>query len=149
MCSCCWLANAHHAPPPPLPPCSLALDNQNVPYLAYVDASVGLRAVVRRYVCGTWSLVGSAPLSPGIAHSTSLALASTGHPWVAYVSQSEVGWLARYDGTAWVRQRFSTGTVHTSSEIATRFSFALGAGDQPHIALRDSADPAHVAVLRG
>jgi hypothetical protein len=65
---------------------SLALDSTGTPWVAYFDESIGGKATVQKLVSasGGWTVVGNAGFSAGQAYYTSLALDSTGTPFVAY-----------------------------------------------------------------
>ena len=71
---------------------SLALDSTGTPWVAYSDGGNGYRATVQKLVSegGGWTVVGNAGFSAGPAGYTSLALDSTGTPFVAY-SDSNAG----------------------------------------------------------
>ena len=65
---------------------SLALDSTGTPWVAYQDEALGGKATVQKFVSasGGWTVVGNAGFSAGPAFFTSLALDSTGTPFVAY-----------------------------------------------------------------
>jgi hypothetical protein len=69
---------------------SLALDSTGTPWVAYKDGGNSGKATVQKLVSGSggWTVVGNAGFSAGGVNYVSLALDSTGTPWVAYTDAS-------------------------------------------------------------
>jgi len=63
---------------------SMALDHNNVPYIAYQDAATAQQSVVMKYNGTTWVYVGTAGFSGSSTGFTSLAIDGNGNPYVAY-----------------------------------------------------------------
>ena len=117
---------------------SLALDRNNVPYVAFVSSSQVVK--VDRYTAGSWTPVGSPSLFQAGATTPSLAIDSAGNPWVAYEDGGAGNWASvlRFDGSSWsyvAPPPAGPGAASTGSVAAT--SLALNAADQPYLACWD------------
>jgi len=84
---------------------SLAIDSADIPYVAYADGYgyPGSPATVMKCVSGSWQTVGTTGFSAGGATSPSLAIDSTGTPYVAYEDEAYNGraTLMKYAGGSW------------------------------------------------
>jgi hypothetical protein len=126
---------------------SLALDGSDVPYVAYRDGANSDKATVMRYNTGSgaWETVGSAGFSAGEVEDTSLALDSSGVPYVAYGDggNSDKATVMRYTGGAWQlvgSAGFSAGSVRYTS-------LALDGSDVPYVAYEDGANSEKATVM--
>ncbi|MCI5197626.1 MAG: hypothetical protein D3919_15680 [Candidatus Electrothrix sp. AW5] len=122
----------------------LALDSNGRPYVAfsYWDYANGGKASVMRFNGASWEQVGTAGFSPDSAGDISLALDSSGRPYVAFSywdstnNRSKVG-VMRFNGTSWEQvgaAGFSLG------DEASGIQLALDSSGRPYIAYRDGYD---------
>jgi uncharacterized repeat protein (TIGR01451 family) len=129
---------------------SLALDSNDVPYVAYLDYGNSYKATVMRYNAGTntWETVGNAGFSAGMANFTSLALDSNDVPYVAYKDggTSNKATVMRYNtGTnTWE----PVGSAGFSAGQADFTSLALDSNDVPYVAYKDGGTSNEATVMR-
>ena len=117
----------------------------------YTDASNNVQ-----YVCSavstattdvTWSYVGSAGFSAGEAYYTSLALASSNVPYVAYQDAANglKATVMKYDsGSGWV----PVGSAGFSADAALYTSLALDSNNVPYVAYVDGANSNKATVMK-
>ncbi len=103
---------------------SMALDHNDVPYIAYQDAAVAQQSVVMKYNGTTWVNVGTAGFSGGPTGFTSLAIDGNGNPFVAYT-----------DGNNSQKTTVSTFTVcqAPTAAVAATSTPLLCLGDTAHL----------------
>ena len=133
---------------------SLALHN-NTPYVAYIDMIIpqqDFRPRVMKYnsVSDTWERVGTAPYVAGLALYTSLAIDSSGTPYVAYQDLGNGGYgratVKKFNGASWelVGSRgFPAGAYRT-----TYTSLALDSNDTPYVAFQDYGGSNKATVMK-
>jgi LPXTG-site transpeptidase (sortase) family protein len=138
---------------------SLALDIiSGTPYVAYQDVVNGSRATVMEYTGNTttdidatpndgWEYVGSADFSAGQVDCTSLALDSSGTPYVAYldVVNSDKATVMKYTGiglTGWE----TVGSTGFSDGQADYTSLALDSNGKPYVAYQDVVNGSRATV---
>ena len=97
-------------------------------------------------LAGSWSPVGAAGFSAGMADYTSLALGATGTPYVAYSDggNSCKVTVQKFDGTSWG----PVGTAGFSAGTANYVSLALGATDTPYVAYKDGGNSNKATVQK-
>ena len=129
---------------------SIALSNTGVPYVAFEDDGNGYKvSVMRLNATGTnWEYVGNAGFSARLAGSISLALSSTGVPYVAFNDFSdEVGRAVvmrlNAAGTTWE----NVGNPGFSAAQAQGLSMALNSGGIPYVSFGDGS-PGRAMVMR-
>ena len=120
---------------------SLALDVYDTPYVAFNLQDGGdycSQVKVLSFNGTNWQPVGDVPLAAN-GCSTSMALDSSGNPWVAY-ADGDAAWpndekarVKRFDGTKWV----DVGNVDFSIGHVDRVKLALDAQDKPYVAYTD------------
>jgi hypothetical protein len=124
---------------------SLAVDN-NTPYVAftYYTGTHNQQGEVWKYNGSSWSRLGSAPISSGIAGSTSLSVYNH-TPYVAYSDSVNSGkaTLKYFNGTSWVE----IGSGGFSPDAATYTSLFI-AGGVPYVAFRDANQSYKVTVMK-
>lgn len=67
---------------------SIALDNNNVPYVVYVDAKNDKKATVKKYTDKGWQTVGKEGFSPKKIKNTSIVFDKNNTPYVLYIEES-------------------------------------------------------------
>jgi|GEM_PF-2386916 len=106
-------------------------------YIAYADGafSGGVSVLKLNNEGSSWSQVGSTNFSNGPANFISLAVDTTGMPYVAYESSNQLMAIRKYNGSNWVAVGDPTITTH----IATWISLAINPKDNnPYVAYQES-----------
>lgn len=115
---------------------SLAIDHNNVPYVAYMSPYHGPSVCVSKLDGSSWSTVGTASFSPVSSLFISLAIDSKNMPYVTYVDNSVSGKASvmKYDGSSWA----NIDTPGFSTNAAVYTSIAIDGNDNPYIAFLDA-----------
>ena len=111
---------------------SLALDKNNVPYVAYEDGANGYKVTVMKYNGAAWETVGSAGFSAGLSVGEDLVLDKNNVPYVAYDDGAN-GYKAtvmKYNGATWE----TVGPADFSNDAAWYLSLALDSHGTPYVA---------------
>ena len=114
----------------------MAVDKNGVPYVAYQDGgSYDAHLTVMKYDGSSWVTVGSPGFSAGGAVYLSIALDTSGTPYVAYldVANGEKATVMKYDGTSWV----TVGVAGFSASVAESESLAIDRSGTPYVAYMD------------
>ncbi len=124
--------------------CRLALDSNDVPYVACIRSND--RAEVQHYVNGAWEVVGAAGLSSSSIGAFDLALGSDDVPYVTYRddANSRKATVMRYNGSAWV----TVGSAGFSAGEIGYISLALDSANCPYVAYGDYANSNKATVMR-
>ena len=127
---------------------TIALDSSDTAYVAYYTTEGNrYNTNVMRFDGTNWVQVGSADFfSAGKAGYPSLALNSSGTPYVAYMDCGSINKASvmRFDGTNWVQ----VGTAGFSSGVAYYPSLALDSSGTPYVAYPDGANNSKASVMR-
>ncbi len=129
---------------------SLVLNSAGVPYVAFKDLVNGRKVTVMRLnaVQTGWEIVGGAGFSPGAVHSPSLALSSTGIPYVAFQDEAngKKATVMRLNsaGSAWEY----VGGAGFSPDGAIHTSLVLSKTGVPYVAFKDIANGGKATVMR-
>ncbi|HEX3078072.1 MAG TPA: hypothetical protein VHQ24_14520, partial [Lachnospiraceae bacterium] len=81
---------------------SIAIDSNNVPYVAYQDAANQLRVTVMKFNGVSWVTVGNAGFSPSSASDVTITLDNNNVPYIAYHDVNKNVIVMKYTGTSWV-----------------------------------------------
>jgi hypothetical protein len=118
---------------------SMAIDDADAVYVAYYDGDKSGMATVCRFAYseGAWTTVGSAGFSAGVALYLSLALNSTGIPYLAYLDGSDSLYRATVQyrsGTSWL----TLGSTRPSTGMVSGTSLAISEDGIPYLAYIDN-----------
>lgn len=124
---------------------SMAVDNNNVKYVAYLDGPAGARTTVMKYDGTAWQLVGNAGFSTPIVNNVVIALDFNDVPYIAYQDQfnNARATVMKYDGSNWVKigLGFSAGQ-------AMNISLAFDNNNTPYVSYRDVSAGYNVCVRK-
>ena len=93
-----------------------------------------------------WQNEGNAGFSSGGALSVSLAISSSGEPYVAYrdASQGYKGFVRKFDGTNWI----NVGPAGFSTGLADYPSLAFSLTGEPYVAFKDQSASNKATVMK-
>ncbi len=105
-----------------------------------------LLAVPGAWAAGSWQTVGATGFSAGGAIYTSIALDSSGTPYVAYrdVGNSNKATVMKFDGSSWQ----TVGTAGFSAGVVSYTSIALDSSDTPYVAYQDKGNSSKATVMK-
>jgi hypothetical protein len=121
----------------------LVIAGNGTPYLGYRDASGTSKTNVKKYSGGSWSSVGSANFS-GAAEGVSFAVDHQGVPYSAASLTGGLGMqVQKFNGSNWV----NVGNPGFDTALTlTKVSIAVGANNQPYVALTKSTSPNQIVL---
>lgn len=81
-----------------------AVDDNSVPYVAYIDYTSGSKVTVRKYTNSSWATVGSAGFSANSVNYPSIAIDDSNIPFVSYSDHSNGSKLSvmRFVNNSWI-----------------------------------------------
>jgi len=128
---------------------SLAIDSSGTPYVAYKDGINSYKATVMYYdsSSSSWKTLGSAGFSSETIDYTSLAIDSSGTPYVAYSDDGSSGkaTVMYYDSSSssWK----TLGSAGFSSGYVDCPSLAIDSSGRPYVAYQDYGNSYKVTVM--
>lgn len=125
---------------------SLAIDGNNVKYVAYSDGVNGSKATVMKYNGMDWELVGQAGFSAGNISSQSLAIDGNNVPYVAYEDSfnDQKATVMKFNGSNWE----VVGAVGFSDGSSKFISLAIDGNNVPYVAYQDGANDTKTTVMK-
>lgn len=123
----------------------LALDRDNIPYIAFVESSGKL--IVMRYVTGAWETVGGAAVSSGRANYPVIQMDSSGIPYVAYRDYNATRIkVKKFVSGAWTDVGSDVGVQDNVSGYANFVDLQLTSSNTPYVAYYDSEQSGKTTV---
>ena len=129
---------------------NIALDSNNVPYVAFQDYGVGgdKLCTVMKYSGGSWSVVGASKFFGGTYTDISIAFDSTNNPYVGFLdgAHSNKASVMKYNGSSWVNigsAGFSGGTAVVSTN-----GLAFNSSNVPYLTYEDAAQSNKITVMK-
>jgi hypothetical protein len=126
---------------------AIAIDHNNVPYVAYQDASQSYAVTAMKYNGTNWTTVGSAGFTPIDAATVSLAINSTNVIYAGFIDASASGHstvsLMQYSAGSWAY----LGTPHFTDSVLS-MAMAIGKKDTVFIAYIDAPNSSEVTVMK-
>ncbi len=118
---------------------SLAIDGSNNVYYAYKElySTHANKATVMKYNGSSWAAVGSRGFSSGSVNFTSLALTSSGTPYLAFQdgNSSNKATVMMFNGSSWV----NVGSTGISNGTASYISLTIDKSGTPYVAYNDGS----------
>jgi hypothetical protein len=125
---------------------SLALNSNNVPYVAFVDGNSGTRTSVMKFDGTNWVFVGNNGFSAGISYYQSLVIDSNDVLYVAYRDggNSNKTTVMKFDGSNWV----TVGNAGFSAGASSYQSLAIDSNNVPYVAFSDASSSNKTTVMK-
>ncbi len=125
---------------------TLALDSNDIPYIAYLDEANDYKATVMKYEDSSWTTVGSAGFSADEADYISLALDSNDMLYIAYLDDANdyKATVMKYEDESWE----TVGSAGFSAGAAGFESLALDSNDMPYVVYEDVANDYKATVMK-
>jgi len=128
---------------------TLALDSNDIPYVAYRDSGTSRHATVMTFDGSNWVTVGSAGFSAGEARYVSIAIDNSDIPYVAYSDDANSGdaTVMKFNGSSWV----TVGSAGFSPDNASEISLAIDTSNTVYVLYQYSdpvSDESKLAVMK-
>jgi hypothetical protein len=116
----------------------LTLDAAGTPYVIYTESGFDGKAVVKKLIAGSWSVIGGLGVVAQSVRELKMAAGSSGAPYIIYADPND-NWNAivkKYDGAGWVP--VGAGKLTTNGGYNT--IIAMGPNDVPYVFFIDDND---------
>jgi len=134
----------------------MTIDTDGYLYIAYLDAAVSGKAVVKKFTSsvysgnlfsGTWQTLGIEGFTEGDTENLTIKIDDSGVPYIGYYSYENGSNLARvmkYSGGSWT----SLGLADTTINYGPAVSLALDNAGVPYVAYADSVNEGKITVKK-
>lgn len=123
----------------------LAFDNNNVPYVSYMNPLTGPKPYVHRFDGTNWVSIGPGPAWTSFVGFTQLAFDINNNPYLAYhdISVGAKASVIRYDGTSWTH----VGQPAVTTGVASFLSLQTDVNGNLFLAFSDGAEGDKTSVM--
>jgi len=123
----------------------MVTDNNNTPYVTYIDESISDYVTVMKYNGIRWVNVGGVGLSKTPAGYPSLAFDALNTPYVAFKNMTtDKATVMKYNGTRWV----TVGAPNFSLGGVENVSLAMNSNNVPYVSFTDWAKGGRASVMK-
>ncbi|MDP5091975.1 MAG: tandem-95 repeat protein, partial [Polaribacter sp.] len=125
---------------------SFALDNNNIPYIAFTDYENSHRVTVKKFDGTNWVLVGVVSSLGGVVTKQSLAFGSDNFPYLAFrdVANSNKTTVVKFNGTNWL----PIGNIGPSVGYSQSQSLKIDSNNIPYLAHRDAGVSTSITIKK-
>ncbi|NQU31870.1 MAG: hypothetical protein HQ521_01435 [Bacteroidetes bacterium] len=128
--------------------CDIAIDGSGTPYVVYQDRNwpTSAKATVMKFNGSAWVNVGIDSFSAGDVYGTSIAINSSGTPYVTYRddANSSKATVMKFNGSAWV----NVGSAGFSAGTANQTSIVIDGSGTSFVAFMDGANSNKATVMK-